>query len=104
MNTDITKIQEIFYELLVQEVMTRNVITVSPQTTMGELGDLLREHRISGAPVLEEDKLVGMEAQSNIPLFTELVDFLQACNDAGKIGKSIKGVADHGVGVSGKEL
>jgi anti-sigma regulatory factor (Ser/Thr protein kinase)/predicted transcriptional regulator len=27
---------------------------------MGELGDLLREHRISGAPVLEEDKLVGI--------------------------------------------
>lgn len=60
MNSDTTKIEELFYELRVQEVMTRNVITVSPQTTMGELGGLLSKHRISGTPVLQDDKLVGI--------------------------------------------
>jgi CBS domain-containing protein/anti-sigma regulatory factor (Ser/Thr protein kinase) len=60
MSNTATKIEELFYELHVQEVMSRNVITVSPQSTMRELGILLREHRISGAPVLERGKLVGI--------------------------------------------
>ena len=60
MSETTTKIEELFYELRVQDVMTQNVITVSPQTTMRELGAMLREHRISGAPVLEKGKLVGI--------------------------------------------
>ena len=60
MSAGVTKIQEIFYELRVQEVMTSPVITVTPQTSMKELEDLLRIHRISGAPVIEDGKLVGI--------------------------------------------
>jgi CBS domain-containing protein/anti-sigma regulatory factor (Ser/Thr protein kinase) len=55
-----TKIQELVYELKVGEVMTRKVITVTPQTLMSELRDILREHRISGTPVVESDSLVGL--------------------------------------------
>ena len=50
MNADVTKIQEIFYELRVQEVMTPDVITVTPQNSMKELEELLRIHCISGTP------------------------------------------------------
>lgn len=60
MSRDFTKVQEILYELRVEEVMTRNVITVTPQQTMGDLEELLRVHRISGAPVLEDGILVGI--------------------------------------------
>jgi len=58
--TEITRVQELIYELKIEEVMTKNVITVTPQTSMAELRKALREHRISGAPVLQNSELVGI--------------------------------------------
>jgi len=77
--SDLTKIPEIFYELRVQEVMTCNVITVSPHTTMGELGNLLREHRISGTPVLKDGQLVGI---------VSIQDLIQAL-EAGQVDQPV---------------
>ncbi|MBN1934337.1 MAG: CBS domain-containing protein [Anaerolineae bacterium] len=57
---DVTRIQEIFYQLRVEEVMTRNVITVTPQTSMREFEAILRERRISGVPVVEGERLAGV--------------------------------------------
>ena len=56
----ISKVQELIYEMKVGEAMKPNVITVSPQTSMSQLGEILRQKRISGAPVVEQDKLVGI--------------------------------------------
>jgi CBS domain-containing protein/anti-sigma regulatory factor (Ser/Thr protein kinase) len=55
-----TKIQELVYELRVSDAMTQNVITASSHTSMSELGEVLRSNRISGTPVVEGDKLVGI--------------------------------------------
>ena len=66
MRTNITKVQELFYELYVRDVMVRDVITVTPQTTMAELKEILRIHRISGVPVVEQEKLVGMISLANL--------------------------------------
>jgi CBS domain-containing protein/anti-sigma regulatory factor (Ser/Thr protein kinase) len=60
MDTDITKIQELLYELRVGEVMTSDVIIVTPQTSMRDVQEILRVHRISGVPVMTDDKLVGI--------------------------------------------
>lgn len=57
---DITRVQELIYELKIKEVMTRNVVTVSPQTSMFKVRELLREHQISGVPVVENGELVGI--------------------------------------------
>ncbi len=57
---EITRLQELAYEVKIGDVMTRDVITVEPQTTMAELRTVLRDHRISGVPVLENDELVGI--------------------------------------------
>ncbi|MHC4544346.1 MAG: CBS domain-containing protein [Planctomycetota bacterium] len=40
--------------------MKDNVVTVGPQTPMSRLQEILREKRISGAPVLDKNKLVGI--------------------------------------------
>jgi CBS domain-containing protein/anti-sigma regulatory factor (Ser/Thr protein kinase) len=64
--SNITKIQEIFYELRVQEVMTRDVITVTPQTPMRDLKEILRTRRISGTPVIENGNLVGVISLANL--------------------------------------
>ncbi len=56
----ITKIQELVYELTVADVMSTNIITVTPRTSMGRLREVLRDNRISGTPVVDGKKLVGV--------------------------------------------
>jgi CBS domain-containing protein/anti-sigma regulatory factor (Ser/Thr protein kinase) len=55
-----TKIQELIYELPIERVMKKDVIRVSPETTMTELKEVLRVNRISGVPVMEGEQLVGV--------------------------------------------
>jgi CBS domain-containing protein/anti-sigma regulatory factor (Ser/Thr protein kinase) len=56
----ITRLQELVYELKISEVMSSDVVTVGLQTSMAELREILREHRISGAPVIDDGELLGM--------------------------------------------
>ncbi len=56
----VSRVEELVRELRIEEVMRREVITVTPQTTMRELKELLRLKGISGAPVVEGDQLVGI--------------------------------------------
>jgi CBS domain-containing protein len=56
----VSKTQEMVYELTVGEVMTSKMITVGPDQRMSEFRVLLRENRISGTPVVENGRLVGM--------------------------------------------
>ena len=57
---EISKLQDLAYELRVEQAMTRDVITVSPRDTMAEFGEILRTHRISGTPVVEDGRMVGI--------------------------------------------
>lgn len=56
----ITRVEELAYELKVGEVMTSDPATVSPNIPMSEVLELFRQKRISGAPVVENDNLVGL--------------------------------------------
>ena len=57
---EVTKVRELIYELKVEQAMTRDVITVTPQTSMSKFREILRVNRISGTPVLENGELVGI--------------------------------------------
>lgn len=57
---EVTKLQELIYELKIEDVMQREVVGVTPQTSMGEFKELLRLKRISGTPVLDGERLVGI--------------------------------------------
>lgn len=59
-NTTYTKIQELTYELQVHQAMTRNILTLDPENTIHEVIDILRDGRISGAPVLSGGKMIGL--------------------------------------------
>jgi len=59
-DVEVSKLQELVYELKIEDVMKREVVTVAPQTSMREFKELLRLKRISGAPVVEDGKLVGI--------------------------------------------
>lgn len=52
--------------LLVKDSMTREVVTLSPQTTAGEALALCRERRIRHLPVLEEGRLVGVVSDRDL--------------------------------------
>ena len=60
MNEKITRVQELIYELKVKQAMTKDIVKVHPKNSMGELGEVLRINRISGAPVVDENKLIGI--------------------------------------------
>jgi CBS domain-containing protein len=53
--------------LQARDIMTTEVMTVSPQTTVLDLARLLAEHKINGAPVVDDNgRLVGVVTQSNL--------------------------------------
>jgi len=58
--TEVTRVQELIYELKIGEVMTKRLVTVTPNTSMAEFKEVLRVNRISGAPVIEDGRLVGI--------------------------------------------
>lgn len=59
-DTNLTKTQEMVYEMKVGDVMTSRVISVRSTDRMSQLRGLLRSNRISGLPVVDEDRLVGV--------------------------------------------
>ncbi|MHB9033102.1 MAG: CBS domain-containing protein [Anaerolineae bacterium] len=62
----VSRVQELIYELKISEVMTREIATISAQATMRDLKNLLRDRRISGVPVVENERLVGIISIENL--------------------------------------
>ncbi len=56
----ITRTEELAYELKVEEVMTRNVKCLEPDMQMSQALEMFRSERISGAPVVCGDILCGI--------------------------------------------
>jgi len=71
----ITKVQELVYELKVSDAMTKNVITLAPESLMSELREVLRSNRISGTPIVEDGRLVGI---------ISIEDFIKWLSDGGR--------------------
>ncbi|MFM0136272.1 CBS domain-containing protein [Caballeronia grimmiae] len=53
--------------MLARDVMTSSVVSVKPDTTVHDLAALLVQHRISAAPVVDEDKrVIGMISEGDL--------------------------------------
>jgi CBS domain-containing protein len=50
----------------VREIMTTDVVSASPSTSLSEFGRLLTTRRISGVPVVEDGALVGVVSEGDI--------------------------------------
>jgi len=50
----------------VADVMTRNVISAAPDTSLGDIAALLERNRIKRVPILEAGRLVGIVTRANI--------------------------------------
>lgn len=53
-------------QLRIQELMAKEVITVSPDTLLEEAARIMVDHKIGGLPVTEGRKLVGIITQTDI--------------------------------------
>lgn len=53
--------------MIARDVMTRDIITVSPSTKVKSLATILIKNQISGAPVADEDgKILGIVSEADI--------------------------------------
>jgi CBS domain-containing protein len=52
--------------MLAHEAMTRDVVTVGPEATVGEIAALLVRHRISAVPVVADGRVVGIVTQTDL--------------------------------------
>ncbi len=57
---DITRVEELSYELKINQVMTSAIHVITPEHTMEEVAEIFRANRISGAPVVVEGRLIGI--------------------------------------------
>lgn len=44
----------------IKEVMTRQIVMVTPETSLGECAEMMRKFRVRHLPVTENNKVVGM--------------------------------------------
>lgn len=52
---------------IAKDIMTREVLTVHPETTVNELAQLLTVNNINGAPVIDSDgKLLGIVTENDL--------------------------------------
>ncbi len=82
------------------DIMSRNVVTVTPETTIEELGRLLIERNIGGAPVVDKDgKLAGIVTENDlisqnkrlhIPTVLRLFDAFIPLGASGKVEEEIR--------------
>ena len=89
--------------LKVKDIMTKEVITVSPETEIIHATKLLLENRINGVPVTDETgKLLGILCQSDliaqqkklpIPSFFTFLDGLIALSSMKQIEKQVQKIA-----------
>jgi CBS domain-containing protein/anti-sigma regulatory factor (Ser/Thr protein kinase) len=64
--TEISRVEELAYELKVHDVMTADLKTASPDMPLSQVLEILRVNRISGVPVLQNDRLVGILSLEDI--------------------------------------
>lgn len=67
----------------VGEIMVPNPITVTSMTPLETVAQLMRKHKIGGAPVVDDDALVGIITESDI--FSAFMEVLGAGGEGARI-------------------
>ena len=62
----IWELNYLWAQLTVEKVMTKNVISVSPDQPILDAAQIMLEKKISGLPVVQGDQLVGIITESDI--------------------------------------
>ncbi len=89
--------------LKAQDIMTENVITVTPETSVKELAQLLSSNNIGGAPVLDssggllgvvtESDLIDQRKKIHIPTVVTILDSVFYLENPDKMEKEMMKIA-----------
>src|SRR5512147_2586014 len=89
--------------LIAKDIMTKDVITVKPDTSIEELASLLVENRISGAPVVDdsgnlygivtENDLISRDKRLHIPTVVSFLDAAIYIESSKKFEEDVKRLA-----------
>ncbi|OCL27769.1 hypothetical protein U472_04250 [Orenia metallireducens] len=52
--------------MLAKDIMTEEVVSVRPEQTVKEVAKILTDNKISGVPVLEDGKLIGIVSEGDL--------------------------------------
>ncbi|HKZ69022.1 MAG TPA: CBS domain-containing protein [Anaerolineales bacterium] len=52
--------------LTLDRIMSKNIVTVTPGTTIGDAARLMLKHKIAGLPVVEGGRIVGILTESDV--------------------------------------
>jgi len=75
-------------EILVEDVMTPNVIALAPQDTVDEAARIMRRERIGAIPIVEHGKLVGIITRTDVlEAYAELYERLRGATAPASGGK-----------------
>ena len=102
---NVYEMSNLLAKLKVERVMTREVLTVAPDTLVEDAARILVDNNIGGLPVMEGDRLVGIVTESD--LFRLLIDLfgtrkkgvratLRVPERPGEIADMAKVIADAG--------
>jgi CBS domain-containing protein/anti-sigma regulatory factor (Ser/Thr protein kinase) len=78
----IQKTQQLAYELKIKEAMNKKVLTLNPEHTMLDVKKILKNRRISGIPVIQSKKLVGIVS----------IEDLIRCLSSGLMNEKVKDI------------
>jgi CBS domain-containing protein len=53
-------------KILVEQIMSKDLITVSPEETLGKVVEIMLDNKISGLPIVENEKLVGIITKTDL--------------------------------------
>jgi acetoin utilization protein AcuB len=68
------EVQYLLSEITVEEVMTRNVITINEDTPLEEAARIMADNKIGGLPVLRDGKVVGIITETDLfKIFLEML-------------------------------
>lgn len=62
----IWELNYLWAQLTVEKIMSREVLTVTPETPILDAAQTMLEQKVSGLPVMEDKKLVGIVTESDI--------------------------------------
>lgn len=107
---NITRVEELAYILKISEVMTSDVKTVTPQNTMRDVMESLKENRISGIPVVDATKnIIGLVSTEDLikclanqdidkPVCEYMTNLLVTVNSFDHLTEALKIFAKTGLG------
>jgi len=70
----IWEINYLLSKIIVKEIMTRNVITITEDTPIEEAARIMADNKIGGLPIMREDEVVGIMTETDLfKIFLELL-------------------------------